>query len=228
MMRLPVLRHTAAALCCAAIVSGCGNGSDVEPGARLLTTIGALAASRIMGGNSETDSPASDLELREAFVEAGQKILRVEVEDPPADLFLAPVTQNQGITTWVSNERINLSTRDGVILSTRGFGSDLMAATVPTAAQIGRGSGSHDRLHVYLDGGDQTQKFTYTCTVATIGPQTITVLGLAYPTRHITETCVGKTGTATNHYWFQGSRIRQSVQYLVPGGTALKVSAIID
>ncbi len=228
MMRLPVLRHTAAAMCSAALLAGCGSGTDLEPGARLLTTIGALAATRMMSGTAEPDAPTSDLETRRAFEEAGQRILQVEVDDPEALLFLAPVTQNQGITTWVSNERINLSTRDGVILATRGFGSDLMSSTVPSAALIGRGSGSHDRLHVYLDGGDQTQKYTYTCSVATVGLQTIAVLGLSYPTRHITETCVGKLGTFTNLYWFQGARIRQSVQYLVPDGKMLKVSAIID
>ena len=223
-----VMRPAVFVLFCAATVSACGNEADMDPGARLLKLLAQTATARVTGGKSAPDATPSDLDLRAALQEGGKPIIKLRNDNTGATAYLAPVAVNQGITTWSSNDRLTLSSRDGVLLATRGFGADLMAANVPTAARIARGGGTHDRLHVYLDGGDQTQKFTFTCTVATVGPEAITVMGLSYNTRHVTETCSGKSGTATNHYWFQGAQIRQSTQFLAPGVPGVTLQAVID
>lgn len=223
------LRRCSAALALsfAVLLGACGNESDMDPSSMLLRAASQAATARL-AARSPTAPPPTDLQLRAALQAEGKPILRMQSMANGSVAFLAPVASNQGVQTWSTNERLLLSSRDGVILATRGFGSDIMAATVPSLAQIARGSGSHTRLHVYLDGADQPRKFTMTCTVSTVGAETITVLGLRYATRHIRETCDGKAGSGANDYWFQGGTLRQSQQFLVPGQSGLILQSIVD
>ncbi len=229
-MRLPlILRRVVLALSSAAFLTACNDEADMDPGARLVKVVSSAAIARIKGGkDGPAVTPPSDLEVRAALQAAGKPILRLTVEATGTTTFLAPVGLNRGVTTWSSNERVTLSGRDGVLQASRGFGADLMSAKVPSASQIRNGSGGHDRVHVYLDGGDQTQVFTFTCTLAPVGSERITVMGLSFVTSHVRETCTGTAGAFTNDYWFDGATIRQSVQALAPGVPGVTVQAVID
>ncbi|MDP4031347.1 MAG: YjbF family lipoprotein [Pseudorhodobacter sp.] len=78
------------------------------------------------------------------------------------------------------------------------------------------GNGSHDRVYHYLDGADQVQRFEYRCTMANTGNETITVVSLQHSTRHVTESCTGKTGAFVNEYWFDSNDfLRKSNQLLI-------------
>lgn len=220
-------RHAAMALCLTALLAACGNETDMDPGAMLVRTLSQVATSR-MGGKAPGAQPPTDLQLRAALQGEGKPVIRLESVATGTVTYLAPIASNGGVQTWSSNERLTLSSRDGVILASRGFGPDIMAATVPSLSQIARGSGSHQRLHVYLDGADQVQKFAMTCSVSTVGSENITVLGLSFPTRHVRETCTHKSMTGVNDYWFHGARLRQSKQFLVPGQPGLLIQSIVD
>ncbi len=103
--------------------------------------------------------------------------------------------------------------RDGVLIGTRGFGLDLMSATVPTVGELVGGATTHERRADYLDGTDSPDRRSYTCETkpgaGDSGPKTA---------HHILEVCRGREGRITNEYWIDGGlRIVQSKQWVSQG-----------
>ena len=221
-MRLAV-RATVAVLSLVGLLGACGNQTDADPSVALFKSVTQGAQARL---NKSAPAP-SDSDIRAALEGVGTPILRVESEATRGFTFLAPLGNNQGIATWSSNEFQTVSMRDGVLLATRGFGPDIMAATAPPATQMARGAGMHNRTFIYLDGGDQTVRSQMTCTLSDAGAETVTILGLSYPTRRVTESCVGKRGKDKNDYWFSGGTILQSRQFLVPGQPGVVLQSVI-
>jgi hypothetical protein len=131
--------------------------------------------------------------------------------------------------TWQTTGRDGVVLRRGVVLQSRGLGDDLMSARVPSAAQISQGSGTFARQYFYLDGADQEIRWDYACTFAASGAETIEIVGLAYATRLVTETCQGAQGVITNQYWFEsGGNLRQSVQWISKGVGYMKLGSLIE
>jgi Group 4 capsule polysaccharide lipoprotein gfcB, YjbF len=117
----------------------------------------------------------------------------------------------------------------GMVLETRGLGDELMSARVPPAALVASGTGSFQREYYYLDGADQDIRWDYDCTFATTGHETIEIIGLAYDTRIVTETCRGAEGRITNQYWVEsGGKIRQSLQWISKGVGYMKLESVIE
>lgn len=114
------------------------------------------------------------------------------------------------IVVWAAADGVQVALKDGVLISTRGFGMDLMSADVPTVAAL---SGDHNRTHHYLDGTDRPIRRAYVCsTVAAAG-------GDAVPnTTHLQESCVSDAGSITNDFWISGgNRIVKSRQWVSQG-----------
>lgn len=133
------------------------------------------------------------------------------------------------IVTWQTTSRDGVVLQRGMVLQSRGLGDDLMSARVPSAGQVVSGSGSFNRQYIYLDGADQEVRWDYTCTFEQSGSETIEVVGLAYATRVVTETCNGVQGRITNQYWVEsGGNIRQSVQWISKGVGYMKLESLIE
>ncbi len=225
------------ALALALALSGCGNdqGSGLS-GLKLGTTANiALALLNRPGGQAQavaagaTPDAATIAAGRALLQQAGQPILLVQ--DPSRGLaaFMAPLGVNGDVVTWATPDYLTIGLRDGIVISTRGFGADLMSASAPTAARIALGSGRHQRLYYYLDGADQTQALRYDCVLSSEGPEVITLLGKSHQTRKVAESCSGDHGSFVNHFWFEGqSHLRQSSQLRAPGVGNLQLERIID
>ncbi|MDO9524470.1 MAG: YjbF family lipoprotein [Gemmobacter sp.] len=141
-------------------------------------------------------------------------LLVATIESRNSTAVLARFSTNAGTETFTTPDRTMITTRDGVMISTRGLGADLMSAAVPTRAQIAAGSGSHRRVHDTLNGGDVTVRNAFDCTLSTGASETVTIVGLSYPTRTVAESCSGTTGTFENRYWIDSRGIiRQSRQW---------------
>jgi len=210
-------------------LSGCGNDPNAGLGGIKTGDLAAAAREAISSRRGAAEPAAVDPAAARATVASnGVPIMFFRNEVTGASAYLAVVGNNNGIETWSGNERVSVSLRDGVLVATRGMGSDIMAARAPSAAALSAGTGQTSRDYVYLDGADQTQKVTYTCTLSSKGAETITVLGRTHATRHIVENCTGTQGTAVNHFWFEGGMIRQSSQVLVGGVGNLTLQRIID
>ena len=167
--------------------------------------------------------------LRQALEKDGQPILLVSVKRLKFIGLMAPYGENGNVRTWATEQYVSVSTRDGILVASRGFGPDLMSASAPSLAQIAAGRGTFHRRYYYLDGADQTQFYDYDCSLAKRGGETITILGKPYMASRITESCSGPAGSFTNDYLFDASqKLRQSSQFLVPGVDDLILQRVID
>jgi len=133
------------------------------------------------------------------------------------------------IVTWQTTGRDGVVLQRGVVLQSRGLGDDLMSARAPSAGQIAQGSGTFQRQYFYLNGADQEIRWDYACTFAPSGNETVAIVGLAYATQKVTETCQGAQGVITNQYWFEsGGNLRQSVQWISKGVGYMKLQSLIE
>ncbi len=115
------------------------------------------------------------------------------------------------VTTWATQDGLQIMLRDGMLIQTRGLGMDLMSATVPSLAQIAAMSG-HNRSHFYLEGSDKPFRRDYTCVVeAGAADKNLP------KARHLVETCDGPAGFITNHYWLEGGNLVTSKQWVSQG-----------
>jgi hypothetical protein len=112
---------------------------------------------------------------------------------------------------------VTVSLRQGVLLATRGFGADLMAADVPGAATLAKGGSAYSRAHTLLDGTDQPIRTIYSCSVMSRQPQAIVVVEVSYQTTHVVESCSDGNSTFENEFWFEGAqKLRKSRQWVSP------------
>jgi len=207
----------------------CGNDPKAGLGgikaSDLTSSLKAVIAARRNAANPIQQDPA---QIRALLAQNNLPVMFFKREDSAASGYLFPIGMNNGVQTWTSPERQTVSLRSGVLVATRGFGSDIMAARVPTAAQLAAGLGRTSRDYLLLDGADQQLRMVYECTLSSRGAETIVVVGRSHNTRHVVESCTGSWGSFTNHYWFEGGNIRQSSQLLVLGVGNLTLQRIID
>ncbi len=182
-------------------------------------------------------NPAPAVELDAATLAEGRKALEASgtpvmaVSDPTLGIatFMTPIGTNSGVITWANPAHQTVSTRNGVILATRGLVTDLMSADAPSAEQLRSGQGTYRRVNYILDGADRTRGLEMTCRLSVSKGETIAILGKSYVADRIDEVCKGAAGEMTNVYWFDESGvIRQSRQARSPGVENLLLQAIID
>ncbi len=141
----------------------------------------------------------------------------IVLEQTNANALVFQIGQNAGVETWSSADGKTVALRQGVIVATRGLGPDLMGAVVPGLARLAAGGGgAHERVYVTLGGEDQVLRDRFTCTLAQTGTETLTIVERGYSARHVQETCTGASGSFTNDFWFQGTTLRQSRQWVGP------------
>ncbi|MDP4031349.1 MAG: YjbF family lipoprotein [Pseudorhodobacter sp.] len=205
-------------------LGGCGSDNDATAGARLIqSSAKGILAKR---GKSATAAPAV---TREALAGFSTPMIMVEIPSLGLLTFIVPIAQNGDVETWSTVDDKTISFRQGSMVATRGFGPDIMQATGPSLAQLASGNGSHDRVYYYLDGADQVQRFEYRCTMANTGNETVTVVSLQHSTRHVTESCTGKTGAFVNEYWFESNDfLRKSKQLLINAWGSITLQRVID
>ncbi len=219
-------RHGIALLAALALLAGCGSDDQSTGKAKLLRdTLGAV----LQRGEAKPVG-AQDLGLtRAALAGVSTPLALATVEATGASALIAPFGRNNGVVTWSSTDKKTLAMRDGVLVATRGLGADLMSSVAPTAAQIGRGAGSHERVYFHIDGLDQTVRSQFRCTLATQGAKIITVVERNYATNLVQERCEGPTGAFTNEFWVEnGTFIRQSRQTVDQKLGKVQIQRIID
>ena len=121
------------------------------------------------------------------------------------------------IESWLAPDGVTLTFDRGLLHGTRGIGAGLLASDVSASADAvlaGR-SGQVERIHTFLNGEDQAEIRTYTCTITNNGIETIQLDNGATTTRRMTENCQNRTQEFTNVYWVDTNRNRvvQSQQW---------------
>lgn len=217
-------------------LAGCGNDKS---GVSTALPVKEILKAQIekLKGNSQPTALAAPVELDAATLAEGRKVLEatgspvLSVSDPLLGIasFMTPIGTNSDVVTWANPGYQTISMRNGVILATRGFVTDLMSSDAPSVEQLRSGTGSYRRVNYVLDGADQTRAYVLDCRLSVSKSETITIIGKPYVTRRVEEACTGDDGDLTNIYWFDESgAIRQSSQARSPGVENLQLQAIID
>ena len=131
---------------------------------------------------------------------------------------LVASAQNGNRTTWLSANGPSVTTQNGVMVATRGFPRDLMAADVDGIMRaLIAGGGTATRVHETLSDTDQTATQSFTCAVASQGRETIGILGRQIATERFAEACQSNLVSFNNQYWISNDgKIVRSLQAIAP------------
>jgi hypothetical protein len=208
-----------AALAAIAVLSGCGN----DP-----ARVDYLAAIRGLTDRKAPEASAGPKAMKRAAIDGvGKPLLYGLVTARKAESVFALIQTRGPFVTWGGTDGVTLTFRDGVLVSSKGLGVDLTSAAVPTLAEIARGEGTVQRVHYSYDGGDVEVASRYNCQLAFVGAETLTIAELAFPTRHVVESCEGEGDAFRNEYWIEtGGKLRQSRQYVSKSVGYLELSLL--
>ena len=220
------------ALLSAALLSACGSAPDVSD-----TTVAAEATRNLFSSGfgfarkstSTTPTGAKLAAIQAALAQSAVPVYGVKVDKFGFNGFLAPYGDNGPIRTWASTVYQTVSMNDGVLVATRGFGSDLMSAVAPSVSQISSGTGFFHRVYYYLDGADQTQRIDFDCNFSVAGSEAIDLYGKGYTAWRVNESCANPDTKFENAYWFDGSgKLRQSDQFVSVQVATMRLQRLVD
>ena len=219
-----------AALLAITLLSACGN--DKSEPSPIGAAVGGLAKStlaRVTGKGRAQAAPASTAPLTRAEIEKyGIPLLRVVIKARAADVLVTIRDTSGEVVTWTTTDGTTFTLKDGVLIQTRGLGPDLMSSAVPDVAELAQAGGTTTRAYFFLGDEDRGQRRDYTCSVAAIGPETITIYGKSHKTVHVREDCQRSEGRIANDFWIEGSTIRKSRQWTSPGIGYLEFEKAVD
>lgn len=200
-MRRPRSAHVALILGLM-LVSACGQ------------TTGQQVLNSVVGGPLGTDPD----EMRQLEREGAPRVV-VRLLDRGQASTLHLAGERDGAMRWRSLDNVQIYTRDGLIIGSRGLSFDLMTADTGRAAQIIAlgGSGQVTRINRLLDGEGRIAIRTYACDIAPVATETIRIGETETATAlRLDETCRSPRGDLINRHWVVGNRILQTEQVFSP------------
>lgn len=196
------------ALILAVALSGCGGAGTEDPSSR-------TADVRVRSA----DGPAMRTGLRARLTPAvleklGEPVLYTRLLAQGTEAGLLAAGRNGDVTTWLSQDKIALALRDGLVISTRGLGADLMSADVAEPLEALRGARRRAvRIHRYIDGERQLVPRSFVCSYTARAPSH----GERAGGRVVVEHCKSVGLAFENRYWMTaGGAIWKSRQWLGP------------
>lgn len=198
---------------CALAATGCGPLNDGN------VASGALKALTARFGGAQPELVAMAPVLTAAQVAANPNgFMVLNAYNGTLVAALAAGGSNGNRTTWLSADGLSVTTQNGVMVATRGFPRDLMAADVDSVMRtLIAGDGAATRTHETLSGTDQIVTQTFACTVASQGRETIGILGRQIGTEVFAEACQSGSLAFTNRYWIDDTgRMVRSLQAIAP------------
>ena len=189
MMLHPILRLAAVMTACASL-AGCGS------------PLVKVALARAAGPSAPAAiKPAKDSpQIAMTLVSRGIKFPMQQLD------------VDGNVRLWAAADGAQVALRDGILISTRGFGRDLMSAEAPSVESLTSGQ-MYQRSYFDLDGTDTTIRHSFTCTVEQ-GGKAADMPG----TRHVIEACAAEIGTIRNEFWIDSAgSLRKSIQWVSQG-----------
>lgn len=193
-------------------VAACGSDTENSLNSQILRTFATSA----VDGVKPAAAPSAPM-TRATLATVVTPVMLVKIDSTGHEALIAEVQTNGPVATWSSVDDITISLRNGVIVATRGFGADLMAAAVPPVSRSSGGGQTNSRVHTLLNGEDQSVRTQFSCTMQNLGPKTIEVVEISYQATHVVETCAADAETFRNEYWFSSDqKMRMSRQWISP------------
>ncbi len=202
------MHRSSIALCLALALSACSSDKQLEQ------SVGASVFQNLKGSISQRKAaPLTTQILRarltpESHAQIGLPALIVELPKRKLAAVVFENERNGAFTNWQALDGVGLTTRDGILVSTRGLGFDLMSTNTEgaRASIIGRAKTDATRQQRYLDGEGQTVLIALKCSYSESanGSQSLVV-----------EKCSGAGVPIQNKYWLNTRRdITKSVQWV--------------
>lgn len=136
----------------------------------------------------------------EALAQVPQRVIAVEWEKTRNATAMIKETENAGVETYFDPGRAGVLLNGSVVVSTRGFGNDLLMADVSGFRTALAKRGQYTRVHRLLGTENQIIIQSYTCDISVSG-------------QTATESCAGATGEFQNTYALgSNGKIRSSRQ----------------
>lgn len=200
-----------AALMLATVACGPLNENNISTGA-------LKAVQAKFGGTPATPAPTPPV-LTRAQVDANPDgFMVLNAYNGTLVAALAAAGSNGNRITWISADGLSVTTQNGVMVATRGFPRDLMAADISGTMQaLIAGGGSATRVQETLSDTDQIVTQRFACTVASQGRETIGILGRQIGTEVFAEECQSDRLAFTNRYWIDDAgKMVRSLQAIAP------------
>ncbi len=196
-----------------AVLSACGPLNENSAAKGFLGVVKAR-----LGGAAATGPAQPPLSRAQADANPGAFLLVTAYGgNSVASLVMGGTNGNR--VTWLSADNVTVTLENGIIVATRGFPRDLIAAQVTGIREaLAAGGGNGSRVHETLDGLDQISTELLQCSIVLDGAENVEILGKVTPTRKFTESCRGETLAFSNTYWLStGGAIIKSSQAVSPG-----------
>ncbi|MEE3316860.1 MAG: YjbF family lipoprotein [Pseudomonadota bacterium] len=153
-------------------------------------------------------------------IDNGSPVSVVILTDRGQNSVLVPINENRGVVTWLAVDGSTVSTRDGLIIATRGLGGDLLAADVSQTNALlqARKPGRVQRFHTELTGDIQADTRAFVCDITDSGPGVLELPDGVRDIRLMIENCYGAQAEFLNLYWIADTdgTILHSSQWLGP------------
>lgn len=111
-------------------------------------------------------------------------------------------TASAPVMVWRGAAEATFTTRNGLLIATRGTGDDLISADVRgVEAALRNGGGAYARSYVVLQGNTRGRTLSFDCQLQAAGAETLTLVGQRRDTTRFEESCSGAEGAFRNTYW---------------------------
>jgi len=229
-----MMRRTRPMIAAAALfaLAACGNDPTREGNFAVAGSIASAAFGPLLGfGDEPTPAVSTPEEIAAVLPQLPPgPVLRFEVPEIEQSAIAFRLRDRRGHITFATVTGQTITTRDGIVTATRGFGWDLMSSATNGATEIirRRGSGTVQRIFRYLDASDDEVETVATCTISPDGGETITVAsGARFATTRMREACTAEGESFTNLYWVtSGGSIPRSRQRVSEEVGALEIEVI--
>ena len=150
----------------------------------------------------------------EVLAQVPQRVIIVEWEKKRNAVGLIKEAENAGVETYFDQGRSGVLMNGGVVVSTRGFGNDLLMADVSGFRAALAKRGQYTRVHRLLGSENQTVIQSYICDISVSG-------------QTATESCAGASGEFQNTYALgPNGKIQSSRQWATPEIGYLRIEQV--
>lgn len=155
-----------------------------------------------------TAPPAAEVS-RELLDSLDYPLLEVRIERRDVLAYLGVQTERHDgqpgkVVVWRTRDDATLALRNGMLISTRGLGGDIVSAYVPARGDAPGPSVSGAQFQMIRSGGGSPQRLTLVCDLADLGIETIEIIGHQHATQHLRQRCEAESGgRVTNDYWVE-------------------------